>query len=477
MGDSRLFKAVIASVAIAIALATYFLGAKAAILFACLVLLIFAVTNDGYMLIFLVLFCAVFPKINLIAIADTGVSVRFEDFIIAFVLFYVITKALLSRQELKMDRIAMLLFLFLGLTLLSNIFGIMQGTIELSWKSALYFLRRIEYLSFFFVGYYLAAKNSHKTVRTTLVVSLIIVAFVAFFQRLEIIGGFYQGNYISSLAGIRVFATFGHATELAVFAALALIIVFLGLLDGKNKLWWLIAGAAGIFTVLITGNRIVFFSIPVGLAALAILTKRSRYILLPALILIICLMTVPEWDLPGRFSVLTKTETLENIKDIFTEKGSLDLEKIALIEGSNPSLMDYSALMRAYIWVSALKMFMAYPVLGLGQSVLGDFVDNNYIRMLAENGIIVFIVFFLLLYNIWKQCISTLNNLKMPPEVRSYALFIVIMIVNLLVISLTFDVFESARIALLFWLTVGVFFGVRNIYENEQQAGLEEKAA
>ena len=458
MGNNILFKASISLAVIVIALSVYFLGANAIVLVACLVFLIAAMAKKDYLLMFLVMFFSVFPKVNLISVSGTGTSIRIEDFVAAFVILFVALMALKNNKGFAAKHVTKLIFLFIGVSFVSYVLGMSQRTIEPSLVAFLYLFRRLEYLSFFFIGYFIASKGSAKVVKNASILSIVIIAIFAVLQKLEIIGGFYQGNYISSAAGGRLLSTFGNPPELAAFVAIMFTFAALGFIEERNKLFWLALGLIEVYLLFASGTRIVFISIPVGLVVLALFKKKVKFIIIPLLIVSMFIMADQAQFIISRFDVLLKPETINFIKDTFTDRGYTATEKMISPEQIFFLDIDYSSLTRAYIWASAYKMFLNYPVFGSGQSAFGDFVDNNYVRMLAENGIIGFIVFLLLIRNIWKSCVRIYNDGTTQREIKNYALFILIMITNMMVMAFTVDIFESARTAIIFWLFVGVFF-------------------
>src|SRR3989344_5053275 len=106
--------------------------------------------------IFLLAFIPLYPKLPLLDIRHTWVYVRVEDFVVFFTLF--IWGLLLIRKKVTLSTpisVPILLFWFIGaVSTIHGIFLIFPSLMDAYPNVAfLSFLRRIEYMSLFFVGY------------------------------------------------------------------------------------------------------------------------------------------------------------------------------------------------------------------------------------------------------------------------------------------------------------------------------------
>ena len=195
-----------------------------------------------------------------------------------------------------------------------------------------------------------------------------------------------------------------------------------------------------------------------------VLRKNLKYILAICLLLPILIYVLAPKE---RFYSLFSTETVGIIQDIAGGVKAIDIDKAVELERTGLIPYELSAVARITIWTYAWEMAKRYPLLGAGQSVCGDYVDNNYLRILAENGIFGLAAFILLIYFLYQNCIRVYNDAGMPEQLRSYALVLVLMLINILVLGLMVDVFEMSKIAFFFWLLVGVFFGAKDLYVRE----------
>jgi O-antigen ligase len=243
----------------------------------------------------------------------------------------------------------------------------------------------------------------------------------------------------------------------------------LGMLDEKplRKIIWLVIAGLQIFILFLSITRLELLSIPFGLAVMAIMKGKIKQTFALIIILAVLGGVMMPSSLKDKFSIIFKRETIEAITDAATGIKRVDIYRTLEMQQLIPSDYDLSALTRLYFWINAFDTFKTYPVFGAGQSALGDVVDNNYLRVLGENGLVGFAVFIMLIYYIWKSCVKVYNNEAMSKEFRDYALFVLVMLANMLIMALMSDVFEMSKIAYLFWLLVGVFFKMKGIESKE----------
>lgn len=108
-------------------------------------------------------------------------------------------------------------------------------------------------------------------------------------------------------------------------------------------------------------------------------------------------------------------------------------------------------------WLPALRSFGDRPLFGFGFALSGEvWAENYYLRLLAEHGIIGFIIFFLLLTTLVKE---TAVNLNLNAKFRPVALGYLGSIVGILLASVAADKFLVVRLATPFWLIGGLLVG------------------
>lgn len=106
-------------------------------------------------------------------------------------------------------------------------------------------------------------------------------------------------------------------------------------------------------------------------------------------------------------------------------------------------------------WPHAISSFLHYPLLGQGYSTLTLAVDNDFLRLLGESGILGFLGFlgiFLVLGIYVKQIISEVDD----PYIRALIYGLCGGVIGLFVNATLFDIFESSKVAETLWIFLGV---------------------
>jgi len=124
-------------------------------------------------------------------------------------------------------------------------------------------------------------------------------------------------------------------------------------------------------------------------------------------------------------------------------------------------------------WPRSLRAFAKNPFLGTGFSSVTLATDNDYLRLLAETGLLGFIAFFLIFLEIGRRVLVFLKKAKAGLE-RALVAGLAGGALGLLANALFIDVFESSKVAFIFWILMGSLVGLMNISEKTMEAN-EEK--
>lgn len=126
------------------------------------------------------------------------------------------------------------------------------------------------------------------------------------------------------------------------------------------------------------------------------------------------------------------------------------------------------------LWPQAIKGFETNPLLGTGYSTLvktnvGEFTyaestDNDYLRMLGETGLLGTISFLGIIYLLLKYSLLNLEDSQGITQLLS--LGAVGAIVSMLVTATYIDIFESSKVAYVFWMLAA---GVAYLYDNRKK--------
>lgn len=118
-------------------------------------------------------------------------------------------------------------------------------------------------------------------------------------------------------------------------------------------------------------------------------------------------------------------------------------------------------------WPQALIAFERNILVGSGYGSVSLAVDNNYLRILGEIGILGFVSFLVIFLTL------AVYIKKIWPEIdskiaKSFVLGFASGLVGLSLNATLIDVFEASKIAFLLWLLMGIVFGVLVMYQKKE---------
>ncbi len=239
--------------------------------------------------LFLLGFIPLYPKKPLLDIVNTWVYIRAEDFVVLSVLLVWISLLVRKKINLKTP-LTMPILLFWVVGVISTIHGILFIFPDLANVfpnlALLSMVRRVEYLSLFFVAF--AAMKDRKRalplVATVLTLTLLGVALYGIGQKyldfpayLTMNEEFAKGAPIHLSALSRIPSTFAGHYDLAAYLVLVLPILaslVFGLRNWFIKLFLLATMAAGIVVLFWTVSRVSFFVLFLALAGVLLFHKK-----------------------------------------------------------------------------------------------------------------------------------------------------------------------------------------------------------
>ncbi|EKD53160.1 MAG: hypothetical protein ACD_61C00127G0001, partial [uncultured bacterium] len=122
--------------------------------------------------------------------------------------------------------------------------------------------------------------------------------------------------------------------------------------------------------------------------------------------------------------------------------------------------LDISTNIRLNVeWPRAMRAFYKNPFLGTGYSSITLATDNDYLRALGETGLLGLLSFLALLLGIGKFLFAQLKKVSGIDKiiiVSALGIFI-----SFLTTATFIDVFESSKIAILFWAFMGLAFSTK----------------
>jgi hypothetical protein len=354
------------------------------------------------------------PKISVMSLRGGVNSFRIDDIILA-ILFAVIGMSYVRfrRDFLEKPEYILALFIFFGIV--SNFFG--DGSI-------FYPIRELEYFVMYYVGIHFGKKSS---IFPIIYITIFANFVVCCLQFPHIIGSFQDGSYEPSGPVIGMNAG-NWETGNILNIVLAVFLFGFNTSNIKSSFFIVMTMAC----MILLGSRTPAAN-TILLSAMFIIYKTSRsgnlfkVIIGGALVVIVTAMTA------GLFwGVVSKTALIERSAKLFTTDFSsvfsdfwrlvppMDHFDIVNSGASNfldvvnesyaqsDRAYDFSFLVRLLKIVGSLKYYFDQDpfiwLIGTGPGRYSDAMDSGHVRLLVENGIIGYFLFFLWINSVLKYC-------------------------------------------------------------------------
>lgn len=420
------------------------------------------------------IFIPLYPKFPLFTVPFTYVQIRSEDFLIVLVWGIFLLKTLVTRK-IKLPPLTFQIGVYLAIGLLSSASAIFITKNIFPSIVILHWLRRIEYLSLFFLVYW-AAKDSAEDRKYYLEITLLTAILVFAYGIAQM---YFQAPVISTMSaeaskgtaltlrpGVTLSSTFAGHYDLAVY--LIMILSFLTALlcfvkEWFKKLPFFILFVAFVWLFMQAGSRIALFGLFVSIALICYLYR--RYLLGLFLLFVTACLLVTSPQFIGRFQSIIKifTSQVAIVQPAYAvaEVAPTATPEATPTEALRAVQQDTSTSIRFDVeWPRSLRSFYKNPLLGTGYSSLTLATDNDYLRSLGETGLLGLAAFISVLLGLFIQLKRTLAG-----QEGMNRLFTVSAIGILIAFSITaifLDVFESSKIAILFWAFMGLALSTKS---------------
>lgn len=522
------------------------------------------IVKDNIFLIFtlfLLAFIPLYPKLPLINVSHTWVYVRAEDFFVLLALTLWIFMVLFRKVKLKTP-LTFPIFLFWIIVAFSTIHGvlILFPTLANVFPNVAFLslIRRIEYMSLFFVAYCsIRDKKALNYVIWLMAIVLIVIVLYGLGQKFLGFPAFLTGNeefakgiplQLSSLA--RVPSTFAGNYDLAAYLVLVIPIfasLFFAFKNYFARIFLLITAGLGFGLLFLTVSRVSFFVLMLSLVLLLIIKKKKLELIALFLAAGLALIIYP--NLIQRFNqtvsyarVLVDAKTGSALgqvkltdKEFFKDKTVLREfsssqktnaeqeiipyakipDKVELLTPPNESTGESLPQGTGYVnlplspiiektkiyyfygrpyplseahvfkgdflvkearaydlsfttrfqgeWPRTIDAFLRNVFLGSGYGSVSLAVDNDYLRIFGETGILGFLSF-ALIFVVGGIYIRKAYRKANSAVVKSFILGFVLGTLGLLLNAFLIDVFEASKIAYTFWLLAGITLGISSLY-------------
>ncbi len=521
----------------------------------------------------LIVFIPLYPKLPVLDVRHTWVYVRLEDFVVLGILLW--WAILLVRRRVSLVTpitVPILLFWLIGAV--GTIHGILLIYPNLSGAHPnvgfLSMLRRIEYMSLFFVAFAaMKEKRNLRLVIAALALTVFAVSVYGIGQKylgfpafLTMNEEFAKGIPIRLSALSRVSSTFSGHYDLAAYFVLTIPILASMVFATRNRIVQAaFLGICGIslLVLFMTVSRISLLALFVAVGIVVFMQKKKLAIAaLPAILLAAAVVGMVSPKIVERFGstvkqidVLVDAQTGEaightklvpntyfadkTVKQVFSRNVTnlyanaspsaalvvsytrLEPEAVLFVEPNAPTgenlpqgtgyvnlplapvtkklghfyfepvlqaattsaevfIINGSFLIKkafAYDlsfttrfqgeWPRALDTFRRNVFLGSGYGSVGLAVDNSYLRMLGEVGLLGFGAFIAILVMAWLSIKSALRRIE-NSQTRSFLIGLLAGATGLAINALFIDVFEASKVAFVLWLLVGTALGLVGLY-------------
>lgn len=470
-----------------------------------------------WLLILSAIFIPLYPKIPLFSVSGTFVAIRAEDILLAVVyiflgLYLVFNKKVSSLLKekiffLRSNKLCLLMLFFFIAGILSVFGGIFLTHTVSPHLGVLHFIRRVEYMLLLPLAFFAISKRQHiKIFLIIMSATLFIVNFYAFGQKFfnwpVISTGnseFAKGQILYLTEGARVNSTFAGHYDLAVFLTMGLAIISSLFFVNRHltlKLWSLTIGITSFIVLIMTAARLSFIATVLAILSSFWLVGKKIFILI--FIIFIAAVLIYPSQLRDRFistikiNIQQEGERYVPQTESQQKRSQLNIPTLSMgattsaqlnnaFESSDSAAADIApgepfdttdlgvyrsfAIRINYEWPQAIRAFLKNPLTGTGYSSLGLATDNDYLRSLGEVGLLGTISLALVIIEIIRRVVK--NYHSNSRLLKFFSAGILSMIIAFLVNGLFIDVFESSKVASLFWMLIGVNLAAGKIVESE----------
>lgn len=418
-------------------------------------------STSKYLVTALLLIIPLFPKFPAFRIAGTYVAVRLEDFLILATLLVFIIPIISNYKLLIKDKTirSILLFLIIGLvSLISGIYLTQAVPLKIG---LLHWLRRVEYMSLFVVGFVYVKSILQKDgvnhffgyiLKLLLIINLIVFLYglgQRYFNLPVIITQneeYSKGVALRWTPGAHINSSFAGHYDLASYLVLTMPLFISAFFYYKDKYSKIILGGSiligfWLFSVAVSRISIVAFLMATTISLF--LLKKYKEIVVVVAISLVAFGFSP--DLRTRY---------QRIFDVVKQK----LSSLVIVHADEGNVNeDRSTSIRFNVeWPRAIRAFQKNPLVGTGYSSITLATDNDYLRALGETGILglsAFILIFISLFFVLKvyQFNGSLDSVFIASFIGST--------IGILVTAVFLDIFEASKFATIYWLFAGLVIG------------------
>jgi O-antigen ligase len=426
-----------------------------------------------YSIAAVLVFIPLYPKFPLFTVPFTYVQIRAEDFLIAAIWGIFVIRLLIIRK-IKFPPITLQIGIYLLVGLLSLISAIFITKNIVPSVGILHLFRRVEYLSIFFLVYWTAKEFSCQRYFLELIlisaIGVFLYGIAQIYFNAPVISTMdaeaSKGMALTLRPGVPLSSTFAGHYDLASY--LIMVLSFLTAIMCHLKNWikrlpFFIFFIAILWLFAQAGSRIGLLGLFMSVLLICYLYR--RYLLGLILFISMSVSVVATPSFIGRFqsiiNVFTSQITLVKPAYAISQVTPTATPTATPTEALRAIQQDTSTSIRFDVeWPMAIRSFYKNPLLGTGYSSLGLASDNDYLRSLGETGVlglISFLAILLALFNKLKSAVKDQRGVNKIIVISAIGIFI-----SFLTTAIFLDVFESSKIAILFWAFMGLALSTKS---------------
>lgn len=428
-----------------------------------------------------------YPKFPFLQVPGIYVSIRIEDFLILVVSVLWFLNNISNLSKLWKNSVVRAIVLFLAVTLLATLSGIIFLHTTSALIGILQWGRRVEY----FMGFFIAITSIKSRVDIEFYVKcigLVLILVFVYGVAQKYFGApvittqneeYSKGIALRYVAGGHLASTFAGHYDMATYIILTspfFVGLFFATKETLQKMFGKIntkvVRAVIFFIIAISfwlmvnaASRISAVSYVISLSITLFLLRKYKYIVVVGVVTVIFAFTTS--NLFDRYL---------NIFDVIKRK-LLGLIPTAYAQDTTPIpapvpvFEDRSTSIRLAVeWPRAIRAFLKNPLLGTGYASTTLATDNDYLRALGETGLLGFIGMFFVYFRVMWELIkkSWVKGIFSKKEIdfrTVYLAGLIGAIPGILLNAVFIDVFEASKFAMSFWFLVG--FGIALIVKKE----------
>lgn len=406
-----------------------------------------AFLNTDIALILVILSMLLSPELRAGQLASRNINIRAEDLFI-FVIFFAWMAKMAVKKELGVVRRNPLngpIMIYILICVVSSLNGMIAGRVQFR-ESFFYLLKYFEYfLIFFMVGNNLRTSRQIKVYVFSLILTCLIVCAIA---------------WVQIPSGERISAPFeSEGGEPNTFAGYLLLMmsVMLGFFiyarKRKERIFWFGSFVFAFVPFVMTMSREGWISIAPMLVVYIVLSKRARYPLI--FFLMIAAMLLP---------FVAPQKVRERAQDTFSQ------DKHYVIGGKKIYVSESTAA-RIDAWRDAGLKLSYRPIMGAGIPG-GAVIDNQYVRVLIETGLVGFAAFMWMLSQLFRMAVRVYKRSE-DDFSRSLSIGFICGFIALLTQSMAGAVFILIRIMEPFWFIAAMVLAMPEVAQEEKMSAQE----